>query len=167
MRYLVIVLVLATAFAAWLYFTPKQKKVGESADAFILNTATGRVVDTEKLAGKCKCLVFFSTDDEESRVMLSQFRYVTDHFRGNANVRFLAIAVNGTKERVPLFMSQYAFPGDVLLDGDGSVAALYRVSTLPAVFVVDADDQIAFSVNGWRRDNIREINPILRKTAGS
>jgi peroxiredoxin len=164
-RYLVTILLLALAAAVWLYVTPKQMKRGEIVTPFVLNTMKGRAVDYEKLAGKTKCILFFSVDDEESRQMFSEFRFITEHFKSRGDVRFLAIAVNGTRERVPIFMSPYQFPGDVLLDEDGSVARSFRVGGLPALFVVNGGDEVTLSMKGWKRDDIREIIPAIRMAA--
>lgn len=165
MRYLVIILLLALAAAVWLYLTPKQMKTGERVTPFVLNTMTGRAADYEKLAGKAKCILFFSVDEDESQDMFSQIHYATDHFKMRGDVRFIAIAARGTKDRVKLFMSQYQFPGDVLLDEDGTVTQAFRVTRLPAVFVVNTNDEVTLSLKGWEKDVIREIIPAVRAAA--
>ncbi|MBI5645409.1 MAG: redoxin domain-containing protein [Ignavibacteriae bacterium] len=165
MRYLIVVVLLGLGVAVYLFMKPASLRVGEEIPYIELETATGAWFDIEKYDGKTLCLIFFSPDDDASRTMFSEFHYITEQFRGNAQIKYIAIAVDGNGDRVKLFLSQYRFPGDVLMDSDKELSTQFRLSNFPAIFLVDADWRVRYTFSGWDREHIREIIPALRLLA--
>ncbi len=163
MRYLIIVIILGLGAAAYLYFTPKPLGQGEEMPVFSLETVHGRPFDIEKYYGKTICLIFFSMEDEAARRMFSDFHFLTDQLKGNPNVKYVAVAVDGTPSRAKLFISQYKFPGDVLFDSDKTVTKSFRLTSFPFIYIVDSEGLISYSIGGWERDHIRELLPAIKR----
>lgn len=126
-------------------------------EPFELETIHHRPFDLSRHSGKYLCIIFFSVDDEQSRELFQYARILTKTFQSNSQVRFIAIATDGTYDRLKLFISQFEFHGDILLDTEKTVAQQFRVSTLPAFFVGDKTGTIRYDLTGWRKDYVREL----------
>ncbi|MDH7515593.1 MAG: redoxin domain-containing protein [Bacteroidota bacterium] len=166
MRYIVISLIIGAAVVAWLLLTPKPLRQGETAPSFVLPTMKGRLFDLDTYEGKTVSLVFFSPSDDDARTLFRDFRYVTDAYRSSPNVKFLAVAVDGTPQRVSMFMSQFNFPGEILCDMDHQLVDAYRLSSFPTVYVLDRELTVKYVVKGWKKDFVRELIPAIRRVAG-
>ncbi|MBL0174767.1 MAG: TlpA family protein disulfide reductase [Ignavibacteria bacterium] len=163
MRYLIILILIAIGIGAYIYLSPKTLKKGDTIPPFELETARGKFLDIEKYEGKALLIVFFSVDDDVSRDVFSDFHFISDQFKGDADVRFIAIAVDGTPERLKLFLSQYRFPGDVLVDDGTFVAEVFQVTSFPMFYITNGERKIVYTIEGFARNDIRELTPALRR----
>jgi peroxiredoxin len=162
-RYLIILILIAIGIGAYIYLTPKTLKKGDTIPPFELETASGRLIDIEKYEGKALLIVFFSIDDDITRSVFSDFHFISDQFKGDPDVRFIAIAVDGTPERLKLFLSQYKFPGDVLVDDGTLVSEIFQLTTYPFFYITNGERKIVYTIEGFARNDIRELTPALRR----
>jgi len=165
LKYLILVILVGGGICVWLLLTPKALRTGEQAPSFALETVNGRVFDLDTYSDKAVCVVFFSVEDDNAKDLFADFHYVSDQFRGNSDIGFLAIAVDGSPQRVKLFMSHSPFPGPILLDPDKLVAEGFRVSSFPVIYVLDPDLLVSYTLAGWERDYVRELIPALRRAS--
>ena len=163
MRYLIILILAGLGAAAYIYLTPKTLKNGDVIPDFELETLSGRPFSLEKYEDKTLLVALFSIDDEESRIFFSDFHFIHEHFKSDPDVRFLAIAADGTPERLKLFLSHARFPGEVLLDDGFVVKEQFQCASFPMVFITNKSHEITYTIKGFSRDVIREIIPALRR----
>jgi len=163
MRFLILIVIIALGVTAYFFLHPSHKSRGDSVENFTVDTMNRRAFSFDKLEGKVKCIFFFSVNDEDSQKMLTMARFAASPFATDSDVKFLGIATDGDADRVKLFMSQFKFPGDVLMDSEGVIAKEFEVNETPSVFVVDRTNTIQYVRSGWIQDFIREVIPAIRE----
>ena len=163
MRYIIILVLIGLGAAAFIYLTPKTLKNGDIVPTFELPTVSGKAFSIEKYEGKVLLLALFSIDDEQSRMLFSDFHFIQDQFSGDPAVRFVAIAVDGTPERVKLFLSHFRFQGDVLVDDGRVIKEQFQCTSFPILYITNARHEIIYTINGFNREDIREVIPALRR----
>lgn len=162
MRYFLLFIALLAGIAAWLYLRPVPKGVGETMEDFTLDTVSGRAFDFSSLHGKTAILIFFSLDGEESTEFFRLSEFLTKPLKGRRDIRTIALVQEGEAERVRLYLSQFKYNGDVLLDPDGTVAKSLNLTSFPAFYIVGPDQVITYNAIGWDRDYIREMIQAVR-----
>ena len=166
MRYFVLFILILGGIAVWLYLRPSPKGIGETMEDFTLDTMTGRAFDFQSLHGKTAIFILFSLDNDESTEFFRLADFLSRPLKGKQNLRIIAVVKEDAAERVRLYLSQFKFTGDVLLDPVGSVARSLNVSSFPAFYVTDADRKIIYKKIGWDRDNIRELIQAAKSGGG-
>jgi peroxiredoxin len=163
MRYMLILILAGLGAAAYIYLTPKTLKNGDVVPDFELETISGKPFSLDKYEDKILLVALFSIDDEESRIFFSDFHFIFDHFKSDPQIRFIAIASDGTAERVKLFLSHARFPGDVLLDDGFVVKEQFKCASFPMIYITNNTHEIIYTIKGFSREVIREIIPALRR----
>jgi peroxiredoxin len=139
-------LTLLVCIALVLYFgqyrtDPFSKQKNIHAPDFLLKDIQGKTFKLSSQKGN-PVLIFFGTTwcpVCHSAIPLYKNLYNKYAQRG---LKFIYIDMGESTERVARFANQSSFPGLVLLDLDGKVAADYDIVGVPTLFLVDTEGKI-------------------------
>jgi peroxiredoxin len=112
--------------------------IGEQAPPLVVPRVGGGTIDLAKLRGKPVWVTFMGTDSPPSR---DEFPLMTDfaaRYAANGLV-VLAIDVGDDEGTVASFANELGATFPLGLDGDGSAAATWGASALPAHFWIDGE----------------------------
>lgn len=115
-------------------------EVGNLAPDFELQTVDGKTIKLSSLKGKRVILNFWASWCPPCRQEMPDME---QFYKDNKNNEIEILAVNLTETEksradVPTFMAEYGITFPVVLDEKGSVGQLYRVSSIPASFIIDS-----------------------------
>lgn len=148
--------------------TKSGLKVDERAPDFQLTTLTGESVKLSDYRGKKIILNFWASWCPPCRY---EMPYMEDYYKenkGHDNVEILAVNLT-TKERGNLpdkiseFVDNYKLSFPILLDADGDLLNLYRVTAYPTTYIINTEGLITAKVSTALDDKkikklISEIN---------
>jgi len=149
-----------------------QRRAGqESALDFTLDDLRGAPVTlSDVLADGPVILDFWATWCKPCRKALPRLQKLATQYEGRARV--LAISIDDPRSRTKIAPTarSLGITLPVLLDGDKTVASLYRVSSIPTTFLIAADGRIMAVHNGYRDGEIKklesELNRLLAEGTG-
>lgn len=122
---------------------------GFLAPDFTLQTLDGKTVALSDLRGQAVIVNLWASWCGPCRLEMPAFKKVYAEYKDRDLV---ILAVNSTSQdtvsAVSKFMDEYQLPFPVLLDTDGTVSRLYRLSALPSTFFIGRDGVITKVVIG-------------------
>lgn len=127
----------------------------ETAPDFTLEDLRGdRVTLSDALADGPVILDFWATWCKPCRKALPKLQKLSTKYEGR--VRVLTVSIDDPRSRTQIAptMRSLGVRLTVLLDGDKTVASLYRVSAVPSTFLIAADGAIAAVHSGYRDGEI-------------
>jgi peroxiredoxin len=157
-------------FAAGGQQTPAQDprpEVGHPAPDFTLPTLTGNTIRLSDFRGKKTVLInFWATWCAPCRLEMPTMEKAYQKYKGNG-LEILAISVDaGPKSAVKNFMDELRLTFPALLDPKMEVLHLYRLSAIPASYLVDKHGIIRFKELGYRdwtnKESTRLLEQVLR-----
>lgn len=117
---------------------PAAPQAGFPAPAFSLETFDGESISLADLQGQAVIVNFWASWCPPCRAEMPAIQNVYDDYRAGGLV---VLAVNASAgdnlADAQAFLSANGLTFPVLLDRDGAVGALYRVSVLPTTFFID------------------------------
>ncbi|WP_206810007.1 peroxiredoxin family protein [Paradesulfitobacterium ferrireducens] len=123
---------------------------GNLAPDFELRTVDGKAMKLSSLRGKKVIVNFWATWCPPCRLEMPEME---KFYTKNKNEGIEILAVNLTKAEksradVPAFIEAYGITFPVLLDENSDVARLYKVSSIPASFIIDTQGVIREKIVG-------------------
>lgn len=123
---------------------------GNLAPDFELRTVDGKAMKLSGLRGKKVIVNFWATWCPPCRLEMPEME---KFYTKNKNEGIEILAVNLTKAEksradVPAFIAAYGITFPVLLDENSDVARLYKVSSIPASFIIDTQGVIREKIVG-------------------
>lgn len=119
-------------------------EVGNTAPDFELQTVDGMSIKLSSLKGKKVILNFWATWCPPCRQEMPDMeQFYTDN--KNNEMEILAVNLTETEKSradVPTFMKANDITFPVVFDEKGSVSNLYRISSIPASFIIDSQGVI-------------------------
>jgi thiol-disulfide isomerase/thioredoxin len=119
------------------------------ASDFVLLDLAGRPVRLAELRGRVVLLNFWATWCAPCREEMPALEALARELGGQGLV-VLTVNFEEAPETVRTFVREVGLTLPVLLDADGAVARRYRVTALPASFLVARDGALVGSVLGYR-----------------
>jgi thiol-disulfide isomerase/thioredoxin len=126
--------------------------IGQPAPPFLLQTADGEMIDLAKLRGNVVIVDFWATWCPPCRVGLPELHKVAAWANDRGlTVKVLTINIrdetgdtpDAKKEAALAYWAEAGHSIPILLDYEGEAQFAYRVSGIPATFVIDPDGTIA------------------------
>jgi len=141
-----------------------RPEVGHPAPDFTLPTLTGNTVRLSEFRGKKMVLInFWATWCAPCRLEMPTMEKAYQKYKGNG-LEILAVSVDaGPKSAVKNFMDELRLTFPALLDPKMQVLHLYRLSAIPASFLIDKGGIIRFKELGYRDWTTRESVKILEQ----
>jgi peroxiredoxin len=168
MKKILLILVLVAIAAAGGY--PIYKIVSESnlkrrvlskeqcwpASEFTLPDLNGKSVRLEDFHGKVLVLAFWATWCAPCLMELEDLKVSHETYKNNTNVAIVTVSVDDNKALVAPHAEENGYKFPVLLS-DGSVEKSYSTEAIPKLYVIDANGQIRFKVEGYgiRGNNVK------------
>lgn len=123
---------------------------GNLAPDFELRSVDGKAMKLSSLRGKKVIVNFWATWCPPCRLEMPEME---KFYTKNKNEGIEILAVNLTKAEksradVPAFIEAYGITFPVLLDENSDVARLYKVSSIPASFIIDTQGVIREKIVG-------------------
>ena len=143
---------IGTALAAVLILMPAAFAAdGERAPDFTLEDLRGqRVTLSEVLADGPVILDFWASWCAPCRKALPALQGLATEFGDQVSVLTVSIDDPRSRPKIGATMRSLGLKLPVLLDGDKSVASLYRVVSVPSTFLIAADGMIVSVHSGYR-----------------
>ncbi|WP_156291974.1 TlpA disulfide reductase family protein [Oceanobacillus salinisoli] len=116
-------------------------EIGNVAPDFELETLEGDKVKLSDLRGKPVMLNFWATWCPPCRVEMPDMQ----KFHEENEVAVLAVNLFDTemnKENVRKFVDEFGLTFQIGMDGDGEVAAKYRINPIPTTYMIDSEGVI-------------------------
>ncbi len=146
--------------------------IGGAAPALALPTLRGGPMELGALQGKVVVVHFFATWCEPCREEMAGLSRLVEAWKdraaGNPSATLLAVDVGEPELRVRRFFDASPVPFPVLLDEDRSAMKAWKVSVLPASFVLDASHAVRLYAGGpvdWDDPAARHLIDTLAKSA--
>jgi thiol-disulfide isomerase/thioredoxin len=138
----------------------------ELAPDFTLEDLRGEVVTlSEVLADGPVILDFWATWCKPCNKALPKLQKLADKYEGRVQVITISIDDPRSRAKIAPTVRSMGVQLPVLLDGDKTVASLYRVASVPSTFLIAQDGRIAAVHSGYRDGEIRvlesELNQLL------
>ncbi len=140
-------------------------QVGYQAPVFSLKNFEGQSIDSEDFRGKPVLLNFWASWCPPCRVEMPHLINVYEQFSNQVEFVGINMAHQDRDEAALGFISDYEVPYDNLVDANGEIARLFRVTAFPTTVVLDADGVIAYRrVGGMtERELINVMNSVLEE----
>lgn len=133
-------------------------QVGAHAPAFSLRDANGATVALDRFQGRVVLLEFWASWCASCREVLPELERLYVKFRDKGFI-VIGINVDGSQAGAEGFLKKLGATFPVLLDETGDAADAYRVSGLPAGFLIGRDGVILRTYRGFERAMI----PLMEK----
>jgi cytochrome c biogenesis protein CcmG, thiol:disulfide interchange protein DsbE len=122
---------------------------GFLAPDFTLESMGGETVRLSDLRGQAVIVNLWASWCGPCRLEMPAFKKVHEEYKERG---LLILAVNSTSKDMPSavkeFVAEYQLPFTILMDYDGTVARLYKLSALPTTFFIGRDGVITKVVVG-------------------
>jgi peroxiredoxin len=160
----------AAALAALLYillpFTAAAENAAHKAPPFRLPDAKGAVLALEDFSGQVLLINFWATWCVSCREELIELDHLYRKYR-DAGLVVIAISVDTSAARVAAFLKKRPIDLPVVTDTEGAVAEAYRLSGLPAAFLIGRDGVIERRYRGSGKELIslyeKDIEDLLKR----
>jgi DsbE subfamily thiol:disulfide oxidoreductase len=132
--------------------------VGDKIPEFALSGLDGKKVTIGK-ENKVAVLNFWATWCPPCRAEFPEL--VSFSQKNNTKIQFYSINLQENKEKVLSFFKQENYSLPVLLDEDGKVAKMFRVTAIPTTLIIDAQGIIRYRKSGGVTSE--ELENIIKK----
>ncbi|WP_167668123.1 peroxiredoxin family protein [Mucilaginibacter gossypiicola] len=134
---------------------------GEVMEPFSTHDINGNKIKLKDLRGKVVVLNFWFIGCPACMQEIPELNKLVDDYKGNANVVFLAIALDYRYD-LKKFLKQTEFKYDIIDDGR-DIAAGYKIGLYPTSVILNKEGKVAFHTVGfavnspyWMRKTINE-----------
>ncbi len=119
--------------------------IGKVAPAFKLDSLAGKTVEVGG-GGQIYVINFWASWCPPCRAEFPELVRFAHSYNGK--VQFYAVNLQESNEQVSDFLQQQGYELPVLLDRDGTVAKLFKVTAIPTTLVVDSQGIIRYRKSG-------------------
>lgn len=138
---------------------------GEEAPDFTLKDATGKEVSLKSLRGKIVYMDFWATWCGPCRMAMPAMQKLYEKYAGEP-VAIYGINCRERRRADPVaFMKQQKITYPILLNGD-RVAQAYRVSGIPAFYLIGPDGKVMASFAGYSAQAEHYVDQLIEQTLG-
>jgi len=129
---------------------------GEAAPPFSLQDLNGNAVSLKSLRGRVVCLTFWATWCPSCKEELPDLDVLQRKYAGNG-FTVLSVCVESSNALVANFLRKNPVSFSVLLDKESVVSDAFRVSGLPASFLIGKDGMIRHTYSGYDKETFTVI----------
>lgn len=154
-----VVLVVSSAAVS----APAPICAGDAAPSITLRDMNNRLVFCKEILKTKPVLVsFFFTGCLPCKKEIPDLERLKSAYGGK--VKFLMISTDKAgADAVEPFIAEMKVTIDVLIDKYSDAARGFGVTQYPTVFIIGKDGKVVYTCAGYREDNIRNIEAILKK----
>jgi thiol-disulfide isomerase/thioredoxin/outer membrane lipoprotein-sorting protein len=135
---------------------------GEEAPDFSLQDLGGNAYALSDLSGKVVLLDFWATWCGPCRMEMPEIQKIHDDLKGKGLV-VLGVNDESDVNAVKQFLSDSGYTYPTVRDPKGETYSAYRISAIPAIYIITKDGKVASSLIGYSPDRGDEIREILKK----
>lgn len=141
-----------------------MKQTGDQAPAFHLKDLHGRTVSLSDLRKQAPVLlVFFKVECPTCQYTLP---FVERLHQALRNVSIVGISQNPAAESAA-FAKRFNLTLPILLDeNDYPASRAYAITTVPSLFLVNQDGEIAFTAEGWVKEDFQKLIEMMKPAFG-
>ncbi len=139
--------------------TPSGPYEGQQAPVFQSATMSGQNINLEQLHGKPTMLVFWASWCGPCRQEAPDVARVAKNYGNRINL--VGINAGETLSAARRAAQQMAITWPVAMDADGSIQALFKVSGIPLVLILDENGVVRHRNNGVPSDVHRLLDGLL------
>ena len=158
--------VLAALFCILLPFTAIAEDAARKAPSFRLQDTKGAVLALEDFSGHILLINFWATWCTSCSEELFELDRLYRQYRDNG-FTVIGISVDTSAERVAAFLKKRPVGFPVVTDTQGAVAEAYRLSGLPAAFLIGRDGIIERRYRGSGKELIslyeKDIKDVMKR----
>lgn len=163
-----IVAIAVTSARAQETTTPGPLQPGAQAPDFTATTLEGVPIRLDQWQGKVIVLNFFITWYRDAADHLQMMETLQDAY-AQAGMRLLSVSLDEGErgsEQVAALVREQQIAHPVVLDPELSVAQLYGVRALPAIFIIGRDGKIAYYQEGFTEGDEQRLSSAIAMTLG-
>jgi cytochrome c biogenesis protein CcmG/thiol:disulfide interchange protein DsbE len=123
-------------------------QAGFLAPDFTLETLGGQPTSLSNLRGQPVVINFWASWCPPCRSEMPAIQIIQDEYQGSISILAVNSTNQDTLENIQAFLGEFGLSFPVLLDQAGSVNRLYKVTSLPTTFFIDAQGIIREVVIG-------------------
>jgi peroxiredoxin len=148
-------------------------KAGERAPIFMLQDLEGGRISLRDFCGKLRnpwknktkynvIISFWATYCIPCKKEIPELEQLVQDYAETTKLLLISIDKEGLKKVKP-YIQQAGYTSTVLLDKYQVVAKKYGVKSVPALFLIDREGKIRFTIMGYEEDGVKQLEQILKK----
>ncbi|HEX2694733.1 MAG TPA: TlpA disulfide reductase family protein [Acidobacteriota bacterium] len=142
----------------------KGKLTDLPAPEFSLEDLEGQKISLSRLRGKIVILDFWATWCGPCQESFPSMKLLVEKYSDDPDIQFLFIdsweTAQDKKKNASDFMAKNEYPFHVLLDVDDKTISAYKVSGIPAKFIIDKNGRIRYISHGYEGDMYKMIDEL-------
>jgi len=143
---------------AVMFFCTSLFSWAASAPNFTLESLSGKPVSLTDFRGKVVILDFWASWCGPCRMAMPELKKLYDKYHAQG-LEVLSLNQGESKNEVSSFIREQNFPFTVLLDYKGEVGRMYKVSGIPAFYLLDKKGNVVLHEVGFSYDMEAKLSP--------
>jgi cytochrome c biogenesis protein CcmG, thiol:disulfide interchange protein DsbE len=118
---------------------PTGLAIGNAAPDFELKTLDGKSIRLSELQGKKVILNFWATWCPPCQAEMPEMQNFYEKYNKDVEVLAVNLTSQDSRDKVDSFIKEYGLTFPVVLDEEGDVLKLYKISPIPTSYIIDSE----------------------------
>ncbi|RAK18469.1 peroxiredoxin [Anoxybacillus vitaminiphilus] len=116
--------------------------IGNAAPDFELKTLDGKSIRLSELQGKKVILNFWATWCPPCQAEMPEMQNFYEKYNEDVEILAVNLTSQDSRDKVASFIKEYGLTFPVVLDEEGDVLKLYKISPIPTSYMIDREGTI-------------------------